>query len=250
MMGLLKDKVALVTGCDRGIGLSICRLFAREGATVYANILNPESERKVKDYCNENTDSVIPVCFDITDQKDTFSCVKRIKREQDGKLDILINNAGIIYDGLIEMIPEKKFTRMLNVNVIGAHIMTQASLKLMKKNPYGGVVVNMASIVGIKGNTGQSAYGASKAAIVGMTKSWSKELAPYKIRVNAVAPGSINTDMFYTFNEDTRKRSIEAAGMKRLGEPEEVANVVLFLACDMSSYITGEIVGVNGGQLL
>ena len=139
---------------------------------------------------------------------------------------------------------------MLDVNVVAAIHMTQAAIRLMRRNPAGGAIVNLASIVGLQGNNGQSVYGATKAAVASMTKSWAKELAPVNIRVNAVAPGSIDTEMFYAMSEDMIEKSMESIGMKRLGKPEEVASVILFLASDLSSYITGEIVGVDGGLFM
>lgn len=228
MDNMLQGKVALITGCDQGIGLSICKEFVSEGALVYANVLKESSKDKVLGECKQLQGKVFPVCFDITDKTLIMECIKKIKREQN-KLDILVNNAGVKKDGLIEMIDDSSIDQMFAVNVIGVIHVTQAALKLMKRNSEGGSIVNVSSIVGLKGNAGQSVYGATKGAVASLTKSWAKELAVQKIRVNAVAPGSIDTDMFYTMSDEAIKRSIDAIGMKRLGKPEEVAKAILFL---------------------
>lgn len=247
---LLKEKVALITGCDQGIGFEICKEFVSQGAIVYANVLKETSIEKILMNCANMYGKVIPVCFDITDKTSIMECIKKIKKEQNGKLDVLVNNAGVKQDGLIEMIDDKNIGLMFDVNVVGTIHMTQAALKLMKRNECGGAIINISSIVGLKGNIGQSIYGATKGAVASLTKSWAKEFVPNKIRVNAVAPGSIDTDMFYTMSEEKISESINAIGLKRLGKPEEVAKVVLFLASDMSSYVTGEIIGVNGGLFM
>lgn len=249
MDSMLHEKVALITGCDQGIGLSICKEFVSEGAVVYANILKESSGDRVLEECRSLQGKVIPMCFDITDKQPVLDCIKTIGKEQN-KLDILVNNAGVKKDGLIEMVDDKSIDWMFAVNVIGAVHTTQAALRLMKRNPDGGSIVNVSSIVGLKGNVGQSIYGATKGAVASLTKSWAKEFAAQKIRVNAVAPGSIDTDMFYTMSDEAIRKSIAAIGMKRLGKPEEVAKTILFLASDLSSYVTGEIIGVNGGLFM
>lgn len=246
MDNILHGKVALITGCDQGIGLCICKEFVSEGAFVYANVLRESSKDKVLEECKSLQGKVVPVCFDITDKSFIMECMKKIKKEQN-KLDVLVNNAGVKKDGLVEMIDDSSINQMFAVNVTGVIHMTQAALKLMKRNPEGGSIVNISSIVGLRGNVGQSIYGATKGAVASLTKSWAKELVTQKIRVNAVAPGSIDTDMFYTMSDETIQESINAIGMKRLGKPEEVAKAILFLASDLSSYVTGEIIGVNGG---
>lgn len=250
MEQILQNKVALVTGCDRGIGQSIAKCFAEQGAIVYANVLRENSEDFLLSETCRFPGELIPVCFDITDKTKIMDCIKRIKKEQNGVLDILVNNAGVKKDGLVEMIDDDSIDAMLDVNVKATIHMTQTALKLMKRNPNGGAIINLASQVGLRGNEGQSVYGATKGAVISMTKSWAKELASHKIRVNAVAPGSIDTDMFYEMSEEKIQETIEAIGMKRLGKPEEVAKVILFLASDLASYVTGEIIGVNGGLLM
>lgn len=247
---LLKEKVSIITGCDQGIGLEICRAFAGAGSIVYATILEESSRDTVIGHCRDLPGKVIPVCFDITDKKGILECIKLVKNEQNGKLDILVNNAGYKKDGLVEMLDDGSIEKMFAVNVIGLIHMTQAALRLMKKNKDGGAIVNISSIVGLKGNGGQSVYGATKGAVASLTKSWAKEFVSAGIRVNAVAPGSIDTDMFYTMSEESIKKSIDAIGLKRLGKPEEVASVILFLASGLASYITGEVVGIDGGLFM
>ena len=247
---LLKDKVSIITGCDQGIGLEICKAFACAGSIVYATILRETSHDALMEYCRNLPGKVIPVCFDITDKKGILECIRLIKNRQNGQLDILVNNAGYKKDALVEMLDDESIMKMFDINVTGLIHMTQAALRLMKKNKNGGAIVNISSIVGVKGNVGQSVYGATKGAVASLTKSWAKEFVNYGIRVNAVAPGSIDTDMFYTMSEEAVKRNIDAIGMKRLGKPEEVASVNLFLASELASYVTGEIVGVDGGLFM
>ena len=247
---LLKGKVALVTGCDSGIGRAICMLFVEHGAIVYANVLKEESMEDLKSQCENFTGTVIPVAYDITDKALIMENIKRIKGEQNGKLNILVNNAGVKFDGVIEMMDDSKIEKMFSVNVTAAIHMVQGALRLMNRNADGGSIINISSIVGLRGNAGQSVYGATKGAVASLTKSWAKEFAPRHIRVNAVAPGSIDTDMFYDMSPSKMKESIEAIGMKRLGRPDEVAKAILFLASDLSSYITGEIIGVDGGLFM
>ena len=225
---LLNDKVALVTGCANGIGRSVCKMFVDQGATVYANILNQDSSYTLIDECRELEGTVIPSVFDITDKQLIMTNIKKIKKEQDGKLDILVNNAGVKWDGVVEMIDDSKIDKMFEVNVVGTIHMVQGALKLMKRNPEGGSIINISSIVGLRGNVGQSIYGATKGAVASLTKSWAKEFAPQRIRVNAVAPGSIDTGMFYEMSSEKIQESIDAIGLKRLGKPEEVAKVILF----------------------
>ncbi len=247
---LLRNKITLITGCDQGIGRSICHLFADQGAVVYANLLKEESAEGLKEDCDTLEGKVIPVVFDITDKSAVMDHIKKIKMEQGGRLDVLVNNAGVKFDGVIEMIDDNKLEKMLSVNIVGTIYMVQSALRLMKRNPNGGSIINVSSIVGLRGNVGQSVYGATKGAVASLTRSWAKEFARQNIRVNAVAPGSIDTNMFYEMSADKICESIEAIGLKRLGRPEEVAKVVLFLASEMASYVTGEIIGIDGGLFM
>ena len=249
MNKLLQNKVALVTGCDRGIGRSICTIFADQGATVYANVLKEESTDILIRQCEHLDGHVVPMVFDITDKASIMEKMKYIKKNE-GRLDIPVNNAGVKFDGIVEMVDDAKIDKMFSVNVIGLIHMVQGALRLMKSNPDGGSIINVSSIVGLRGNAGQSIYGATKGAVASLTKSWAKEFAAQNIRVNAVAPGSIDTNMFYEMNTRKIHESIQAIGLKRLGQPDEVGKVILFLASGMASYITGEIIGVDGGLFM
>ena len=242
--------MALVTGCDTGIGKSVCKLFVEQGATVYANILKQNSVEALKEECSDLEGTVIPVVYDISDKTLIRENIKTIKKNHNGRLDILVNNAGVKWDGVLEMMDDSKIEKMISVNIIGTIHMVQVALRLMKHNPAGASIINISSIVGLRGNIGQSIYGATKGAVASLTKSWAKEFAPQHIRVNAVAPGSIDTAMFYEMSPEKIQESIDAIGVKRLGKPEEVANVILFLASDLSSYVTGEIIGVDGGLFM
>lgn len=246
MKAMLEGRVAFVTGCDSGIGKSICTLFAKHGAIVYANVLKEESEELLRNDTDKLQGKVVPLLFDITCKNDINIAYRQIKQEE-GKLDVIVNNAGVKYDGYLPMINDDMIEKMYAVNITAPIHVVQSGIKLLKKNNKGGCIVNVSSIVGLRGNSGQSIYGATKAAVASLTKSWAKEFAPYNIRVNAVAPGSINTNMFYDISPDKIQESINAIGFKRLGEPDEVAKVILFLASDLSSYVTGDIIGVDGG---
>lgn len=249
MRRLLEGRTAVVTGCDSGIGFQTVKKFVAEGATVYANILKEESQYGIIEECSSLEGECIPVAFDIRDSKSIFECMKRIKNEY-GKLDILVNNAGVIYDGLFEMIRRDDFENMMDINVFAPYDLTKQVLRLLRKSEYGGVIINISSVVGLYGNIGQSAYGATKGAIASITKSWAKEFSKYGIRVNAVSPGSIDTGMFHMYTEETMRKSIESTCLRRVGSPDEVADAILFLASDMSSYITGQIIRVDGGMAM
>lgn len=246
---LVDKRIVLVSGCDRGIGLTICKRFAMQGAIVYANILKEESVSALHDGDGLFADRIIPICFDITDKNAVFDCVKKIKNDY-GYLDILVNNAGFKKDGLVGMVDDNSINKMFDVNVFGMINLTQCALRLLKKSQ-GASIVNVCSIVGLRGNAGQSVYGATKGAVASMTKSWAKEFAASNIRCNAVAPGSIDTEMFYEGMSELKiKETINAIELRRLGKPEEVADVILFLASDMASYVTGEIINVTGGLFI
>lgn len=246
-MKLLEGKVALITGCSRGIGRSTMERFAQEKAVVYANTRNVgDIDNISKELSNSYETKVVPCYFDIRDKNAIKECVMKIKAEQ-GKLDVLVNNAGIMKDALIEMVDDTTLQDTFDINVFSMIHMTQMALKLMKRGA-GGSIINLSSIVGIRGGEGKTVYAASKGAVVNLTMTWARELVKNNIRVNALAPGKIDTDMYQIIGED--KAGIKDVGMKRLGKPEEVANAALFLASDLSSYITGEIIGVNGGWFL
>ena len=240
---LLSDKVALVTGASRGIGRAIMEKFAEEGAIVYANA---RSEGTLDDA--EPSGRIIPLYFDVCDKTAVKKAVMRIQKEQK-RLDVLVNNAGIMRDAYLEMVDDATLEETFATNVTAPIHIAQYAVRLMKRAG-GGSIVNMASIIGQRGNAGQTAYAASKGAVIAVTKTWARELAPFGIRVNAIAPGNIDTELFHAIGEEKEKEITSQIGMGRIGSPEEIANVALFLASSMSSYVTSETIGANGGWTL
>ena len=236
---LLEGKVAIVTGCSRGIGRAIMETFAKNGAIVYAVDL---MEGSMDDAAS--SDSIIPCYFDITDTKAIIALVQRVKKEQ-GKIDILVNNAGIMQDALISMVTDSQIQKTFEVNVFAMMHFIQYVSKIMRRQKSGSIV-NAASIMGISGNYAQMVYAASKGAVIALTKSAAKELAQDGIRVNAVAPGTINTTLLQNTPEETLNKIKSRIYFGELGTPEEVANAYLFLASDLSSYISGQVLGVDG----
>lgn len=248
-MGMLDGKVCLITGTSRGIGAKTVEIFAEEGAVVYANA---RTVGCIDALCDElsarNNTTVKPLYFDVRDESSSKKMVLQIKKEQ-GRIDVLVNNAGIMKDALIGMIPRSLMQEIYETNVFGVMNMMQLVTKVMMFQKSGSII-NLSSIVGIEGNAGQLVYSATKGAVAAMTKTASKELAEKGIRVNAVAPGVIDTEMFRSIGEEKINEHLSHIRMGRLGSAEEVADVILFLASDLSRYVTGEIVGVNGGAMV
>ncbi len=246
-MGLLSGKVVLITGATRGIGKGIAEVFAKEGADVaftYAGSVDKaqalEKElgatAKVKSYQSDASD------FDAAQQLVTQVI------EDFGKVDILINNAGITRDNLMLRMSKDDWDTIIRVNLDSVFNLTKAVIKPMMK-ARSGSIINMTSVVGVKGNAGQANYAASKAGVIGFTKSIALELGSRNIRCNAVAPGFIETEMTAALDEKTVQGWREAIPLKRGGQPEDVANACLFLASDMAAYITGQVLNVDGGML-
>jgi len=248
MNDLLTGKVALVTGASRGIGRQIVLAFAENGATVYANARKEGSLDGLSENRGNISGKLIPIYFDVTDADASKNAVMRINRES-GKLDCLVNNAGITQDALIGMINKKAVRDVFEINVFAVIELTQLAARIMIKQKSGSII-NMASIMGVNGNKGQFVYSASKGAVIAMTKTAAKELAPHKIRINAVAPGMIDTEMFRSIGEEKAIERIKNIGMGRLGTPEDVAKVCLFLASDLSEYVTGQIICVDGAAII
>ncbi len=237
----LQDKVCIITGAGSGIGRTAAELFAKEGATVIACDVGEAvyDDPKIHFYK-----------LDVTDRARIAEVVKEVV-EKFGKIDVLVNNAGITRDALIQKMTEEDWDRVINVNLKGVFNMTQAVVPYMLEAGKGSII-STSSVVGIYGNIGQTNYAATKAGIIGMTKTWAKEFARKgaKIRVNAVAPGFIRTPMTEKVPEKILTEMGEKAALKRLGEAIEVANVYLFLASDESSYVTGQVIGVDGGLIM
>ncbi len=247
---LLLDKVCLITGCGKGLGKATLEAFAAAGAyRIYANDIVVGSVDQTVSELKEKFGTDICILYhDVADEQANKDAIMRIKREG-GRLDVLVNNAGIMKDALIGTVPQELIDRIYAVNVFGSMCLLQLASKLMRRQKSGSII-NLSSIVGITGNPGQLAYASSKGAIIAMTKTAAKELAGCNIRVNAIAPGMIDTDMMRSVGEFHLQKHIDNIPMGRLGEPIEIANAAVFLASDMASYITGQILAVDGCVLV
>lgn len=236
---LLRNKVAIVTGCNRGIGKAIMESLAHNGAEVYAVAKRYGS---LQPY--EGTQNIHPCYFDVTNAESIRALVMQIKREQE-RIDILVNNAGVMHDAFIGMVTDSQIESTFAVNVFAPMHFIQYVSKMMLRQKSGSII-NIASIMGISGNSAQMVYSASKGAVIAMTKAAAKELSPAGIRVNAIAPGVIETDLLNEVPQDKMNFFLSRIASGRLGTPEDVANAVLFLASDLSTYISGQILGVDG----
>lgn len=248
MERLLQNKVCIITGAAQGIGKGIAERFASDGAIVYACDLREGSmDDWAKDCSDRNSTRVIPMYFDVLDAtavKEHFMAIFKTEK----RIDALVNNAGVVFNKKIGMIVRDETELMFRINVIAVIEMVQLCSRLMARTG-GGSIVNIASVTAVLGSPGQSAYSATKGAIMSFTKSAAKELAPQCIRVNAVAPGIVKTERFAELYESDGAKidqRISRIGLGRLGTPEDVANACAFLASDRASYISGEILGVNG----
>ena len=244
-----EKKVALVTGGTRGIGNEIAKRFAKEGYTLVLNYVSDNTDvDKLKSEFNEYGIELLVLKADVSSFLDCENLVKETISKF-GKIDVLVNNAGITKDSLIAMMKEDSFDRVIDVNLKGTFNVTKNVVPYMMKKRCGNII-NISSVVGIVGNAGQSNYAASKAGIIGFTKSLAKELAARNIRVNAVAPGFIDTDMTSVLSDKVKDSINLQIPLKRMGKASEVANVVSFLANDESSYITGQVINVDGGMVM
>ncbi len=244
----LTGRVAVVTGSSRGIGRAIAEALATHGAAVILNATrDPEATAREASDLSERYS--VPVSYVIGDigQPETSANLAKAALTQHKRLDIWVNNAGVLIDALIGMIPQQDVDKTLGANVAGVLYGTQAAARVMQRRSSGSIV-NLTSIIGRFGNEGQLVYGASKAAVIGATLSAAKELAPKNIRVNAIAPGFIETDMIKNLTAEKRAERIASIRMGRIGKPQDIANTTLFLASDLSSYVTGQVIGVDGGM--
>jgi 3-oxoacyl-[acyl-carrier protein] reductase len=246
-MKLLEGKTALITGGSRGIGKAIAVAFAAQGANVaFTDIRRDEVMEETEKELNTMGVKAIGYASDASSFEDSERVVDETVKEF-GKIDILINNAGITRDNLLMRMTEMDWDLVIKVNLKSAFNLTKAVQKYMLKQRHGSIV-NMSSVVGVSGNAGQSNYSASKAGLIGFTKSIAQELGSRNIRCNAIAPGYIETDMTAKLPEDVRKAWAEQIPLRRGGKPEDVAKACIFLASDLSEYITGQVLNVCGGM--
>ena len=246
---MLKDKVAIVTGGTRGIGRAIALKLADHGANIVINYRNSDKEaEELKAILEGKGVKVLTVKCDISNFEDSKNLMDKCK-EVFGKIDILVNNAGITKDTLIMRMKEEDFDNVIDVNLKGTFNCAKHASAIMLKQRFG-KIINMTSVVGIAGNAGQVNYAASKAGVIGLTKSLAKELGSRGITVNVVAPGFINTDMTASLSEKVKEEASKNIPLKRLGDPEDVANLVGFLASDAANYITGQVINVDGGMVM
>ena len=246
MIKMLNDKVALITGANGGIGRRIVEVFLETGAKVVANFRTDSSNLEtLRETFGEN---LFTIQGDVSKSEDVKNIFLKAK-EKYGRIDILVNNAGILKDNLLMMVREEEWGNIIDTNLKGTFLCMQQAAKIMMKQG-GGSIINISSIVGLNGNAGQCAYSSSKAGVIGLTKSASKELGQFKIRVNAIAPGVIQTNMIKNLKQEVIENFIKNTSLKRIGTPEDVAKVALFLASEQSDFITGHIISVDGGLVL
>ena len=247
-MNLLEGKTAIITGGSRGIGKAIVEVFVKQGANVaFTYSSSSEAAKIIESELSTSNVKVKSYKSDASNFEEAQELAASVL-EEFGSIDILINNAGITKDNLLMRMSEEDFDRVIQVNLKSVFNMTKAVKRTMLKQRKGSII-NMSSVIGVKGNAGQSNYAASKAGILGFTKSMAIELGSRNIRSNAIAPGFIVTEMTDQLGEDTIKQYFEAIPLKRGGTPEEIANTCVFLGSDMSSYITGQVLNVDGGML-
>ncbi len=246
-MKLLEGKTALITGASRGIGKAIALKFASEGANVAFSDLNRDDNMEATE---KEIGALGVKCVGYASDASSFSQSEQLVEDvlaEFGQIDILVNNAGITRDNLLMRMEEKDWDIIMAVNLKSVFNLTKAVQRSMLKQRSGSII-NMSSVVGLDGNGGQSNYSASKAGIIGFTKSIAKELGSRSIRCNAVAPGFIETEMTAALKDDVREEWIQSIPLRRGGKPEDVADVCTFLACDLSSYVTGQVISVCGGM--
>nr|WP_246579305.1 3-oxoacyl-[acyl-carrier-protein] reductase [Alkaliphilus flagellatus] len=245
----LTGKTALVTGGSRGIGRSIALALANQGANVIINYTsNEESAAKVVEEIESFNVKALAVKANVSNAEEINDMMDKIEEMFDG-IDILVNNAGITRDNLFIRMKEEDWDQVMDINLKGVFLCTKAVVRKMIKQKYG-KIINLSSVVGVVGNPGQANYCASKAGVIGFTKSLAKEIAGKNITVNAIAPGFIETDMTKVLPENVKESMLEIIPMKKYGKPEDIANLVLFLSSDNASYITGQVIHVDGGMAM
>jgi len=246
-------RIVVVTGGSRGIGRSICQYMAGDGTHIYFNYFNPKSPDVEAEMAKETEKAIADAggsasstSVDVVSETDVNAFFAKIMDEA-GRVDVLVNNAGITRDGLLVRMKTADWDAVLDTNLKGSFLCTKVVAKIMMKQRYGRII-NIASVVGVTGNAGQANYSASKAGVIGFTKTVARELAPRGVTVNAVAPGFIETDMTAVLPEKAKTAMMQQIPMGRIGQPEDVAAAVEFLASDSAAYITGHVIHVNGGM--
>lgn len=244
---LLKDKVAFITGGSRGIGYEIARTFLNEGAHVYyTDIVDTPVAEELSKIATQHNTKVVCLTSNVSKEQDCIDVIKKV-HELAGRIDIIVNNAGITKDGLIFRMKSEDWSAVLNVNLTGAfYICREASNVMIKQRS--GSIINMASVVGEIGNAGQTNYSASKAGLIGLSKSLAREVASRGVRVNAIAPGFIQTAMTDVLTQEQKEGLLKNVPLGCMGQAQDIANSALFLASDLSTYITGQVINVNGGM--
>lgn len=241
----LQGKVAIVTGAGQGIGETTAKTFAREGAKVVIADVKEETCQRV---ANEIGENALAVVVNVASADSVKAMVEKTKEWGGGRIDILVNNAGITADSRLQKMTEEQWDRVINVNLKGVWLCGREVASVMSEQGSGSII-NASSIVGLYGNFGQSNYAATKGGVIAMTYTWSVELGPKGVRVNAIAPGFTRTPMIETVPDKVIEGIKEKTPMRRLAEPEDIANAYLFLASDESSFITGQVLAVNGGLM-
>lgn len=244
---LLKDKTVIITGTNRGIGKAMLFEFAKNGANIWAHARKetPEFSKLISQLSKDYNVEIRPMYFDITDYEAMKAAVKDVMGHKI-PIDALVNNAGIVNNALFQMSTQENLRKQFEVNFFSVFIFTQYISKLMLREKKGSII-NIASSAGLDGNPGKSIYGATKAAIICMTKSIATELGEGGIRANCIAPGITETEMLKTMSEDIVQKAKDSTDLRRGGQPSEIADVAVFLASDKSSYITGQVIRVDGG---
>lgn len=243
------NKVVVITGASRGIGKAIALKFAKEGYCIVINYRgNEEKANQVRQECMAKGVSAI-LCQGDVSQYEEMEHLMKVAMDNYGRIDVLVNNSGITKDQLLLKMNTQTFMDVVDVNLKGTFNTIKAVTRIMMKQR-SGVIINMASVIGEIGNSGQANYAASKAGIIGLTKSVAKELAPRSIRVNAIAPGFIATDMTDVLDEKTKENILQAIPLNTLGAVEDIANMAYFLASDQAKYVTGQVINVDGGMVM
>jgi len=248
LMSLLADKVAVVTGAGRGIGRAVALAYARMGADVACVSRTEENSAKVAAEVEALGRKAWALAVDVSDTAAVDAAAKEIL-ESAGRVDILVNNAGVTRDNLLMRMSEEEWDTVLDINLKGAFNFTKAFSRTFIKQR-SGRIINIASVIGLIGNAGQSNYAASKAALIGFTKSIAKELAPRGITVNAIAPGFIETDMTAALNDKVRGEILASVPLGRFGSPDDIAHAAVFLAMEPTGYVTGQVLTVDGGMVM